>query len=132
MQREDLAIASGQHRPFGPFTAKRGANDFTEMFRDWRAGGDVHATRNRLFSEMVPGPAGCLLQIRPERQGSMSLTTFLLLFIALAITLALAVGLAYVPMRLLIGRMARDIRQYIKRQRDRRRVERGTPDRRSP
>ena len=62
----------------------------------------------------------------------MSLTTLLLLFIALAITLALAVGLAYVPLRLLVGRMARDIRQYIKRQRERRRMERGTPDRRRP
>ena len=52
--------------------------------------------------------------------------------IALAVLLALALGLAlaYVPMRLLVSQMARNVRSFIQRQRDRRRVERGTPDRR--
>ena len=60
----------------------------------------------------------------------MSLTTLLVLLIALAVTLAIAVGLAYVPMRLLVGQMARNVREFIQRQRDRRTVARETPDRR--
>ena len=60
----------------------------------------------------------------------MSLTTLLILFVALAITIAVALGLAYVPMRLLVGQMARNVRQFIQRQRDRRAVARQTPDRR--
>ena len=60
----------------------------------------------------------------------MSLTTLLVLLIALAVAIALALGLAYVPMRLLVGQMARNVRQFIQRQRDRRTVARETPDRR--
>lgn len=63
--------------------------------------------------------------------GQMStLGTLLLVLLALAAALAIALALAYVPMRLLMGQMARNVRQFIQRQRDRRRVERGTPDRR--
>jgi hypothetical protein len=58
------------------------------------------------------------------------LTTLLLLILALAVAVAIAVGLAYVPMRLLVGQMARNIKQFIQRQRDRRAVARETPDRR--
>jgi hypothetical protein len=60
----------------------------------------------------------------------MGLTTLILLTIALAVALALSLALAYVPMRLLVGQMARNVRQFIQRQRDRRSIERGTPDRR--
>jgi hypothetical protein len=60
----------------------------------------------------------------------MSLTTLLALIIALAVTLAVAIGLAYVPMRLLVSQMARNVHQFIQRQRDRRTVARETPDRR--
>lgn len=60
----------------------------------------------------------------------MSLTTLLLLLVALAVTIVLALALAYVPMRLLVGQMARNVRQFIQRQRDRRTVTRETPDRR--
>jgi MFS superfamily sulfate permease-like transporter len=60
----------------------------------------------------------------------MSVVTAAVVFLALAVAIAIGVGLAYVPMRLLVGRMARDISNFIQRQRDRRRVERGTPDRR--
>ena len=60
----------------------------------------------------------------------MSITTLFLLILALAVALAIAVGLAYVPMRLLVGQMARNVRQFIQRQRDRRTVARETPDRR--
>jgi len=60
----------------------------------------------------------------------MSLTTLLVLIVALAVAIAIALGLAYVPMRLLVGQMARNVRQFIQRQRDRRTVARTTPDRR--
>jgi hypothetical protein len=53
----------------------------------------------------------------------------LLLFVAAAI--ALALGLAYLPMRLLLAGMARNVKQFIQRQRDRRHTSRETPDRRS-
>lgn len=60
----------------------------------------------------------------------MSLTTLIVLIVALAAALALAIAIAYVPMRLLVGQMARNVREFIQRQRDRRAIERGTPDRR--
>jgi flagellar biogenesis protein FliO len=62
----------------------------------------------------------------------MSTVTLILLFVAMAVALALSIALAYLPMRLLVGQMARNIKQFIERQRDRRRAERGTPDRRHP
>ena len=52
------------------------------------------------------------------------------LLVALALALALGLALAYVPMRLLLGQMARNVSQFIQRQRDRRREARSTPDRR--
>jgi len=48
----------------------------------------------------------------------------------LALVLLLALALAYVPMRLLVTQMARNVRSFIQRQRERRAVERKTPDRR--
>jgi hypothetical protein len=60
----------------------------------------------------------------------MSLTALILVGLALVAGLFVALGLAYLPMRLLMGRMAANITTFIQRQRDRRRVERGTPDRR--
>lgn len=60
----------------------------------------------------------------------MSALTLIAVLVALVVGLALALALAWLPMRLLLGRMARDISNFIQRQRDRRRVERGTPDRR--
>ena len=47
-----------------------------------------------------------------------------------AAAIALGVALAYVPMRLLVTHMAKTVRQFIERQRDRRRQARDTPDRR--
>lgn len=60
----------------------------------------------------------------------MSITTIIAVLLALAIAVAVALALAYVPMRLLVAQMARNVTTFIQRQRDRRRVERGTPDRR--
>jgi hypothetical protein len=51
------------------------------------------------------------------------------LFIVIAVV-ALALALAYVPMRLLVGQIARNVRELIQRQRDRRNAARDTPDRR--
>jgi hypothetical protein len=59
-----------------------------------------------------------------------SLTTLALVVLAIIVALAIGLALAYVPMRLLLGQMARHITTFIQRQRDRRRVERDTPDRR--
>jgi len=58
------------------------------------------------------------------------MTTLLVLIFALAVALAIAIGLAYIPMRLLLGQMARNVREFIQRQRDRRNIARETPDRR--
>lgn len=44
--------------------------------------------------------------------------------------IVLGIALAWLPMRILLGTMARNIRQFIERQRDRRRIARDTPDRR--
>ena len=60
----------------------------------------------------------------------MSAVTLIILFFFIALALALSVVLAWLPMRLLMSQMARNVREFIQRQRERRRVERGTPDRR--
>ena len=58
----------------------------------------------------------------------------LVILIIAAAAVVLALGLAYLPMRILVTQMAKrvaePIRQFIQRQRDRRTLERGTPDRR--
>lgn len=48
--------------------------------------------------------------------------------VALAVVIALA--LAWLPMQLLLSRMARNVKEFIERQRDRRMSKRGSPDRR--
>ena len=48
----------------------------------------------------------------------------------IALVLLLALALAYVPMRLLLAQMARNVRSFIQRERERRAVARKTPDRR--
>lgn len=58
------------------------------------------------------------------------MTTLLVLIVALAVAIAIAIGLAYIPMRLLLSQMARNVREFIQRQRDRRTIARETPDRR--
>jgi hypothetical protein len=47
-----------------------------------------------------------------------------------ALVLLLTLALAYVPMRLLLAQMARNVRSFIQRQRERRAVAREGPDRR--
>lgn len=59
-----------------------------------------------------------------------SLTTLIAVVLAIILALAIGLALAYLPMRLLVAQMARNVTTFIARQRDRRRIERGTPDRR--
>jgi len=54
----------------------------------------------------------------------------ILVLVVVAAGIALAIALAYVPMRLLIAQMAKNVQQFIQRQRDRRAMDRHTPDRR--
>ncbi len=60
--------------------------------------------------------------------------SLVLTVVVVAAVLLLALALAYLPMRLLVAQMARNIaapiRDFIQRQRDRRAQERQTPDRR--
>ena len=54
----------------------------------------------------------------------------ILITFVVAVAIALAIALAYVPMRLLLAQMAKNVQQFIQRQRDRRAMARNTPDRR--
>jgi len=56
----------------------------------------------------------------------------LLILTVLAAALALAIGLAFVPMRLLLTHIADNIQQFILRERERRAAARQTPERRKP
>ncbi|HEX7192900.1 MAG TPA: hypothetical protein VF381_15130 [Thermoanaerobaculia bacterium] len=58
--------------------------------------------------------------------------SLLITLAVVALVLVLALALAYVPMRLLLAQMARNVRSFIERQRERRAVARDTPDRRKP
>ncbi|HXA19182.1 MAG TPA: hypothetical protein VN380_19485 [Thermoanaerobaculia bacterium] len=57
------------------------------------------------------------------------MSTIVILIIA-ALAVVLAIGLAYVPLRLLLAHIARNVREFIERQRERRSVDRATGDRR--
>jgi hypothetical protein len=56
----------------------------------------------------------------------------LVILIVIAVAVILALGLAYLPMRLLLTHMANRVSAFIQRQRERRALARGTPDRRRP
>lgn len=58
------------------------------------------------------------------------MTSIALTLVVIAAAVALGVALAYLPMRLLLSHIAANVRQFIQRQRDRRRIARETPDRR--
>lgn len=66
----------------------------------------------------------------------MSMSSLLVILVIVTAAVALALGLAYLPMRLLLAQMAKavaaPIRDFIQRQRDRRGLSRPTPDRRKP
>jgi uncharacterized protein YqfA (UPF0365 family) len=56
--------------------------------------------------------------------------SLILILVVVAAGIALAIALAYVPMQLLISQMAKNVQQFIQRQRERRQMSRETPDRR--
>jgi len=56
--------------------------------------------------------------------------SLLITLAVVALVLLLALVLAYFPMRLLVAQMARNVRSFIQRERERRAVARKTPDRR--
>jgi hypothetical protein len=60
--------------------------------------------------------------------------SLLVILIIAGAAIILALGMAYLPMRILLTQIARKvaepIRDFIQRQRDRRALTRGTPDRR--
>jgi len=60
--------------------------------------------------------------------------SLLIVLIIASAAIILALGLAYLPMRILLAQMAKRVAQpiadFIQRQRDRRALERTTPDRR--
>ena len=60
------------------------------------------------------------------------MSSVLVTLIVIAAAVALGIALAYLPMRLLVTHIANNVREFIQRQRDRRRIARETPDRRKP
>jgi hypothetical protein len=54
----------------------------------------------------------------------------IIVLIIAALTVILAVGLAYVPLSLLLGHIARNVRELIQRKHERRTINRVSPDRR--
>jgi len=58
------------------------------------------------------------------------MSSVVITLVVIAAAIALGIALAYVPMRLLLGHIARNVREFIQRQRDRRSSSRDTPDRR--
>lgn len=54
----------------------------------------------------------------------------ILTLVVIAAAVVLGIALAYVPMRLLLAQIAKNVSSFIQRQRDRRRTARTTPDRR--
>jgi hypothetical protein len=62
------------------------------------------------------------------------MSSLLVILVIASAAVVLALGLAYLPMRLLLASMAKSvaqpIRDFIQRQRDRRTLGRATPDRR--
>ena len=56
--------------------------------------------------------------------------SFIVTILVAGAALVIALALAYLPMKLLVGTMARNVRQFMQRQRDRRASARETPDRR--
>ena len=58
------------------------------------------------------------------------MSSIVITLVVIAAAVALGIGLAYLPMRLLVSHIAANVRQFIQRQRDRRSTVRDTPDRR--
>lgn len=58
------------------------------------------------------------------------MVSIVITLVVIAAAVALGIALAYLPMRLLLSHIARNVREFIQRQRDRRNSARDTPERR--
>ena len=58
------------------------------------------------------------------------MSSVVITLVVIAAAVVLGIALAYLPMRLLLATMAKNVKQFIQRTRDRRTSERETPDRR--
>ena len=58
------------------------------------------------------------------------MVSIVITLVVIAAAVALGIALAYLPMRLLLSHIARNVREFIQRQRDRRNSVRDTPERR--
>jgi hypothetical protein len=58
------------------------------------------------------------------------MSSIFITLIVIAAAVGLGIALAYLPLRILLATMARNVREFIQRQRDRRAIARDTPDRR--
>ncbi len=65
----------------------------------------------------------------PGERGSL-MSSVLLTLLAVAGAIILGVALAYVPLRLIVGTIAKNVKEFIERQRERRSAPRDTVDRR--
>ncbi len=65
----------------------------------------------------------------PGERGSL-MSSVLLTLLAVAGAIILGVALAYVPLRLIVGTIAKNVKEFIERQRERRSAPRDTLDRR--
>lgn len=65
----------------------------------------------------------------PSERGSL-MSSVLLTLLAVAGAIILGVALAYVPLRLIVGTIAKNVKEFIERQRERRSAPRDTADRR--
>src|SRR3954447_23848580 len=97
---------------------------------EWSAGGIGIGSGT---SAIDPLPTSATApKIQMQRRGPCSMvgmSAFVVLVIA-ALAVILAIGLAYLPLRLVVGHIARNVRALIERQRERRGVQRATIDRR--
>jgi hypothetical protein len=58
------------------------------------------------------------------------MSSVVITLVVIALAVAAGIALAYLPMRLLLSHIAKNVREFIQRQRDRRAAGRDTPDRR--
>jgi hypothetical protein len=58
------------------------------------------------------------------------MSSVVITLVVIAGAVVLGIALAYLPMRLVLSQMAKNVAQFIQRARDRRRMSRDTPDRR--
>lgn len=58
------------------------------------------------------------------------MSSIVLTLVVIAAAVALAIAMAYLPLRLIVSHIARNVVEFIQRQRERRGIARETPERR--